>query len=80
IALEPCDDDIRRWKAHLKGPQESPFEGGVYELKIDVGPEYPMVPPSMRFVTKIFHPNIHFDVKSAWTSSRRNGRPPGAFR
>ena len=38
---------------------------GVYELKITVGQHYPMVPPSMMFVTKIFHPNIHFSVSRA---------------
>ena len=38
---------------------------GVYELKITVGLHYPMVPPTMMFVTKIFHPNIHFNVSRA---------------
>lgn len=35
---------------------------GIYELKITVGQQYPMVPPSMQFVTKVFHPNVHFSV------------------
>lgn len=35
---------------------------GVYELKIIVGQQYPMLPPNMCFVTKVFHPNVHIDV------------------
>jgi hypothetical protein len=38
---------------------------GVFELRIDVGAEYPIHPPVIRFVTKIFHPNVHFDVSPA---------------
>ncbi|CAM9799327.1 unnamed protein product [Discosporangium mesarthrocarpum] len=62
IVLDPSDDDVRLWKAHIRGPQGTPFEGGVFELKVLVGQEYPLVPPTMKFVTKIFHPNIHFDT------------------
>ncbi|CAN0167624.1 unnamed protein product [Laminaria digitata] len=62
IRLCADEDDFRQWKAHIRGPADTPFAGGVYELKITVGQHYPMVPPSMTFVTKIFHPNIHFSV------------------
>ncbi|CAM9876854.1 unnamed protein product, partial [Hapterophycus canaliculatus] len=34
----------------------------IYELRITVGQHYPMVPPSMHFVTKVFHPNVHFNT------------------
>jgi peroxin-4 len=48
---------------------------GVYEIVIELGPQYPVVPPSMRFETKIFHPNVHFKdgticldiLKKEWT-------------
>ncbi|CAM9868633.1 unnamed protein product [Chrysoparadoxa australica] len=62
IKLTPNDDDIRRWKAELTGPPGTPYEGGVYELVVEVGPQYPMSPPIMKFVTKVFHPNVHFET------------------
>jgi len=46
----------------IRGPGETPFEGGTFELRIEVGPEYPIRPPVMRFVTRVFHPNIHFET------------------
>lgn len=62
IFLRPDEDDIRNWAAHIRGPPDTPFAGGVYELKIIVGQQYPMLPPNMCFVTKVFHPNVHIDT------------------
>ena len=44
----------------ITGPPETPYEGFRFELQIDVGDTYPMVPPAIMFKTKIFHPNVHF--------------------
>jgi hypothetical protein len=48
----------------LQGPTETPFEGGTFELSINVPEQYPLVPPTVRFRTKIFHPNVHFKVSA----------------
>lgn len=37
---------------------QSPFEGGVFKLELFLPEEYPMSAPKVRFMTKIFHPNI----------------------
>ena len=34
--------------------------GGRFELDIVVPKNYPLRPPKIHFITKIFHPNIHF--------------------
>lgn len=75
----------------MQGPSETPFEGGTFELSINVPEQYPLVPPAMRFKTKIFHPNVHFRVRllqltaygfgplictHVWSVSC-NSRPPG---
>ena len=46
----------------VKGPKETPYEGGTFELVISVPEQYPLTPPSVRYRTKIFHPNVHFKV------------------
>lgn len=55
-------NNIRQWGAIISGPPDTSYYGYKFELKIDVGDEYPMAPPVIRFVTKCFHPNIHFEV------------------
>ncbi|XP_024527629.1 protein PEROXIN-4-like [Selaginella moellendorffii] len=71
-----CDDtNIHRWTAHIKGPAETPYHEGVFQLAISVPDNYPLLPPLVRFVTKIFHPNVHFKtgeicldiLKTAWS-------------
>ena len=32
--------------------------GGVYKLELFLPEEYPMTPPKVRFLTKIYHPNV----------------------
>lgn len=49
---------------HLQGPAETPFEHGSFQLAIVVPDSYPLVPPNVRFVTRVFHPNVHFKVCS----------------
>jgi ubiquitin-protein ligase len=34
------------------------FVGGVYEIDIEIPNDYPFKPPKMRFLTKVYHPNI----------------------
>ncbi|ESQ32110.1 hypothetical protein EUTSA_v10005728mg [Eutrema salsugineum] len=56
-----CDDtNIFKWTALIKGPSETPYEGGVFQLAFAVPEPYPLQPPQVRFLTKIFHPNVHF--------------------
>ena len=40
------------------GPSTSPYEGGVYKLELYLPDDYPMAAPKVRFLTKIYHPNI----------------------
>lgn len=37
---------------------DTPFEGGSFKVKLQVGPDYPSAPPKGYFLTKIFHPNV----------------------
>ena len=46
----------------LKGPDGSPYDGGVFVLSIDVPVDYPIRPPKLSFDTPIWHPNVHFET------------------
>jgi len=38
-------------------PHDTPFEDGTFKLTISFTEEYPNKPPTVRFVSKMFHPN-----------------------
>ncbi|XP_034028401.1 ubiquitin-conjugating enzyme E2 T [Thalassophryne amazonica] len=44
--------------AQIVGAAGTPYEGGIFSLEIKVPERYPFEPPTVRFVTPIYHPNI----------------------
>ena len=58
----PVDDfELCYWHAELLGPENTPYEGGIFYLNIHFPNAYPFKPPECKFSTKIFHPNIFTD-------------------
>lgn len=47
------------WKVALQGPNESAYASGAFLFYLDMGEEYPRKPPSGRFITPVFHPNVN---------------------
>merc|ERR1712233_273489 len=58
IQAKPHEDNLRYFDVMISGPAQSPYEGGCYKLELFLPEEYPMCPPKVRFLTKIYHPNI----------------------
>jgi len=58
ISATPAEDNLRYFNVIIAGPAGSPFEGGIFKLELFLTEEYPMAPPKVRFLTKIYHPNI----------------------
>mmetsp|Transcript_10375 Transcript_10375/g.13734 ORF Transcript_10375/g.13734 Transcript_10375/m.13734 type:complete len:196 (+) Transcript_10375:150-737(+) len=52
------EGDIRHLKGTVQGPEGTPYDGGVFEVDIAIPRQYPFEPPKMRFITKVWHPNI----------------------
>eukprot|EP00798_Chlamydomonas_sp_ICE-L_P028209 gene28209-31310_t len=58
ISASPAEDNLRYFNVMILGPTQSPYEGGVFKLELFLPEDYPMAPPKVRFLTKIYHPNI----------------------
>ena len=51
-------NDMTHWKGIIKGPHDTPYNGGTFIVDIKIPPDYPYKPPKMQFDTKIWHPNV----------------------
>eukprot|EP00878_Enallax_costatus_P043477 GHUV01051472.1.p1 GENE.GHUV01051472.1~~GHUV01051472.1.p1 ORF type:complete len:145 (+),score=15.40 GHUV01051472.1:64-498(+) len=58
ISASPSEDNLRYFNVMILGPTSSPYEGGVFKLELFLPEDYPMAPPKVRFLTKIYHPNV----------------------
>ena len=52
------DGNMNHLKATVQGPAGTPYEGGVFAVDIQIPKQYPFEPPKMKFLTKVWHPNI----------------------
>jgi len=80
ICAWPKGDRLDHLEAQMQGPENSPYENGIFTLDIVVPERYPFEPPKVKFLTKIYHPNIDdggricldtlkMEPKGAWTPS-----------
>ena len=56
---EIIEDNIFNWESIIIGPEKTPYENGVFKLSINFSDSYPFKPPKVKFLTKIYHPNIN---------------------
>lgn len=70
--------NLNIWTSYIKGPNDSPYEKGVYELEIRFSDDYPFTPPKIIFRTGIYHMNINstgeicLDIlKDGWSPTLR---------
>ena len=52
------DDDFTRLLGSFIGFENTPYEGGLYEININIPSEFPFKPPKATFKTRVWHPNI----------------------
>jgi ubiquitin-conjugating enzyme E2 A len=82
INASPEENNLFRWTAFIEGPERTMWEGGLFELNLEFSEEYPTKPPQIKFVSKLFHPNVYADGRICLDSTsmitqsfRTNGAP-----
>ncbi|KAI0270979.1 ubiquitin-conjugating enzyme/RWD-like protein [Russula aff. rugulosa BPL654] len=58
ISVELMDNSPFHLRGSFRGPQDGLYEGGNFEVDIVLPDGYPFYPPKVKFITKVYHPNI----------------------
>lgn len=75
ITLEINDDNMCDIQAVMTGPECTPYEGGVFRMKLVLGADFPQAAPRGYFLTKIFHPNIAPNGDICVNTLKRDWKP-----
>eukprot|EP00041_Stephanoeca_diplocostata_P007063 m.97516 g.97516 ORF g.97516 m.97516 type:complete len:168 (+) comp16705_c0_seq1:251-754(+) len=55
------DDNVFKWEILIMGPPDTMYEGGFFKAHLTFPSDYPHMPPNLRFVTEMWHPNVYKD-------------------
>lgn len=55
------ESNLYEWEIMIIGPPDTLYEGGFLRAELIFPPEYPLMPPKMKFLTPMWHPNVYED-------------------
>lgn len=58
VTVDLVGDSLQHLVGSVPGPKDTPYDGGVFKVDIVLEDQYPFVPPKMKFITRVWHPNV----------------------
>ena len=75
-AFPSAEGNLLAWRATIEGPDDTPYAGLTFKLSFEFPSNYPYAPPTVLYLTPIYHPNVDFSgricldiLKDKWTAA-----------
>ncbi|XP_070543529.1 ubiquitin-conjugating enzyme E2 R2-like [Ptychodera flava] len=53
------ESSLFEWEVAIFGPPETLYQGGYFKARMKFPQDYPYSPPTFRFISKMWHPNVY---------------------
>lgn len=73
------ENNMFEWNVLIMGPPGTLYEGGFFNAIMKFPPNYPCSPPTVRFTSEIWHPNIYPDGKVCISILHAPGDDPNGY-
>ncbi|CAN4106843.1 unnamed protein product [Withania somnifera] len=73
------ESNLFEWSVTIIGPQDTLYEGGFFNAIMSFPQNYPNSPPTVRFTTEIWHPNVYSDGKVCISILHPPGDDPNGY-
>mmetsp|Transcript_6939 Transcript_6939/g.11805 ORF Transcript_6939/g.11805 Transcript_6939/m.11805 type:complete len:168 (-) Transcript_6939:665-1168(-) len=73
------DSSIFEWQVTVIGPPDTLYEGGFFNARLSFPKDYPNSPPSCRFTSEMWHPNVYPDGRVCISILHNPGDDPHGY-
>ncbi|QCE09241.1 ubiquitin-conjugating enzyme E2 G1 [Vigna unguiculata] len=73
------ETNIFEWSVTVIGPPDTLYEGGFFNAIMSFPPNYPNSPPSVKFTSEIWHPNVYPDGRVCISILHPPGDDPNGY-
>lgn len=73
------DSNVFEWQVTIIGPPDTLYEGGFFNAIMSFPSNYPNSPPSVRFTSEMWHPNVYPDGRVCISILHAPGDDPNGY-
>ncbi|CAK0734380.1 Ubiquitin-conjugating enzyme E2 7 [Coccomyxa viridis] len=73
------DSNLFEWQITIMGPPDTLYEGGFFNATLSFPSDYPQSPPTCRFTSEMWHPNVYADGRVCISILHNPGDDPHGY-